>query len=147
MSEERSPNAIAVQEHENKTYSVAETAIDQSGVEYLFECISGGGHNSPWQDSRTYTDTGLSFLDTYTYRVKTRDKSASNNESGYSVSLSAVATYLADVYIDGSVDLHDFSHISSHWLDTNCDGLSRCDQTDLNADTVVDLVDLVLLLE
>jgi hypothetical protein len=58
-----------------------------------------------------------------------------------------VATYLADVDIDGSVDIHDFSYISGHWMDTNCDGLSRCNQTDLNSDTVVDLIDIILFLK
>jgi hypothetical protein len=126
---------------------MAETALDQNGVEYLFECVSGGGHNSTWQDSCTYTDTSLSFLDTITYRVKTRDKSASQNESQYSTPLSAVVTYLADVDTNGSVDIRDLSDISYHWMQTNCDGLSRCNRTDLNTDTIVDLIDLTLLIE
>ena len=37
----------------------ATTASDPSGVQYFFECTAGGGHSSGWQDSPTYTDTGL----------------------------------------------------------------------------------------
>ena len=39
----------------------ATTASDPSGVEYFFDETSGnpGGSDSGWQDSATYTDTGL----------------------------------------------------------------------------------------
>ena len=37
----------------------AATALDASGVEYYFNCTSGGGHDSGWQDSTFYKDTGL----------------------------------------------------------------------------------------
>ncbi|MCF7674218.1 MAG: DUF6288 domain-containing protein [Akkermansiaceae bacterium] len=37
----------------------ATTATDPSGIEYFFECTGGGGHSSAWQNSPTYTDTGL----------------------------------------------------------------------------------------
>jgi len=61
-------------------------ASDPSGVEYYFDEISGnpGGTDSGWQDSNTYEDTGLLWDTTYTYQVKTRDKSPYQNESGYS---------------------------------------------------------------
>ena len=39
---------------------VASTASDASGVEYYFDCTSGGGNDSGWQDSTSYEDTGLS---------------------------------------------------------------------------------------
>jgi pectate lyase len=58
---------------------IATTATDISGVEYLFTCTSGGGHSSTWQDSTTYTDTGLSEDSTYTYTVTARDKSYNHN--------------------------------------------------------------------
>jgi hypothetical protein len=68
----------------------ATTASDDlSGVEYYFECTSGGGHNSGWQDNPIYTDTGLSPDTQYTYKVKARDKSSNQNETGWSGSLSA----------------------------------------------------------
>jgi hypothetical protein len=70
---------------------VATTASDPSRVEYYFEETTGnaGGSDSGWQDSATYEDTGLSPNTTYTYRVKTRDKSPNPNEGSYSVSRSA----------------------------------------------------------
>ncbi|MHC5165783.1 MAG: fibronectin type III domain-containing protein, partial [Planctomycetota bacterium] len=65
---------------------VATTASDQSGVEYRFEETSGnpGGSDSGWQDSETYTDTGLSPSTQYCYRVQARDKSDNENAGGWS---------------------------------------------------------------
>jgi hypothetical protein len=59
----------------------AMTATDPSDVEYYFACTSGGGHDSGWQDSPTYTDTGLTHSTTYGYQVKVRDKSPGQNET------------------------------------------------------------------
>ena len=67
----------------------ATTATDVSGVEYYFECTAGGGNDSGWQDSTTYSDTGLSASTQYTYRVKARDKSSNQNETAYSTTKSA----------------------------------------------------------
>jgi hypothetical protein len=75
---------------------VAATANDVSGVQYLFHCTAGGGHDSAWQDSATYTDTGLSVNTTYSYQVKARDKSASHNETAYSAEASVTTTVVAD---------------------------------------------------
>ncbi|MBN1866804.1 FG-GAP repeat protein, partial [Candidatus Sumerlaeota bacterium] len=68
----------------------ATTASDPSGVEYFFDCVSGGGNDSGWQDSPIYTDTGLDDLTTYTYRVRARDKSAAQNLTGWSSTLAAM---------------------------------------------------------
>jgi predicted phosphodiesterase len=68
----------------------ASTASDTSGVEYYFACISGGGHDSSWQDSAFYEDTGLEPSTQYTYQAKARDKSASQNETGWSTAESAI---------------------------------------------------------
>jgi hypothetical protein len=62
---------------------------DRNGVEYYFACTAGGGHHSGWQDSPTYTDTGLQPQTAYTYRVKARDRSAQQNETGWSSPASA----------------------------------------------------------
>ena len=37
----------------------ATTASDPSGVQYFFHCLTTGGHDSGWQASATYVDTGL----------------------------------------------------------------------------------------
>ena len=70
----------------------ATTAIDPSGVQYYFRCLTAGGHSSGWQSSQTYTDKGLSPHTTYKYAVKTRDNSPSHNQGNYSVILSATTT-------------------------------------------------------
>jgi len=62
----------------------ASTASDPYGVEYEFDCLTAGGHGSGWQDSPTYTDTGLLSATEYTYRVRARDKSAAQNMTEYS---------------------------------------------------------------
>jgi hypothetical protein len=63
---------------------VAVSATDVSGVEYYFTCTAGGGHDSGWQDSRTYEDTGLTPDTEYTYTVAARDKSAAHNQTAAS---------------------------------------------------------------
>ncbi len=68
----------------------ATTASDTSGVEYFFQCTAGGGHDSGWQDSASYEDTGLSPETQYTYAVKARDKSSNQNETAYSGTASAI---------------------------------------------------------
>ena len=55
------------------------TASDENGVEYYFTCTSGGGHDSGWQGSPTYVDTGLAASTTYAYTVQARDKSVNYN--------------------------------------------------------------------
>ncbi|MGD8262131.1 MAG: hypothetical protein PVG70_03285 [Desulfobacterales bacterium] len=77
---------------------IATTATDPSGVEYYFECTSGGCHDSGWQDSTTYVDSGLSEVTLYTYRVKARDKSAAQNETGWSTEASAT-TPSSEIYV------------------------------------------------
>ncbi len=62
----------------------AAAASDSSGVEYYFECTSGGGHNSDWQNSPYYKDKGLPPNIICSYRVKARDKSSSQNETAWS---------------------------------------------------------------
>jgi hypothetical protein len=72
----------------------ATTALDASGVEYYFETLTFGGHDSGWQDSPEYVDPNLVPDTTYTYRVKARDKSVWQNETDWSVA--APATTLSD---------------------------------------------------
>jgi len=67
----------------------ATTASDSSGVEYFFDCITPGGHDSGWQDSTSYTDNGLTPETSYTYTVMARDKSNNQNTTDPSAPYSA----------------------------------------------------------
>jgi chitodextrinase len=71
----------------------ATAASDSSGVEYFFDCITPGGHDSGWQDSTSYTDNGLTPETSYTYTVMARDKS--NNQNTTDPSAPHSATTLA----------------------------------------------------
>ena len=55
----------------------AETAYDESGVEYRFIETTGTGLDTGWQSSSTYQVTSYSFVagNTYTFRFQVRDKS------------------------------------------------------------------------
>ncbi|MBN2375378.1 MAG: LamG domain-containing protein [Sedimentisphaerales bacterium] len=82
-------------------------AFDLSGVEYYFECTGGGGNDSGWQTSTVYTDTGLLADTQYTYRLKARDQSSNNNETGWSGSASAT-TDSTPVITDGLISYWPF---------------------------------------
>ncbi len=68
----------------------ATTAYDiHDPVEYYFDYYNsptggGGGTNSGWQTSISYTDSGLGVNHQYSYRVKARDAATTPNETGYS---------------------------------------------------------------
>lgn len=77
------------------------TATDPNGVEYYFTCSYGSGHDSGWQDSTIYEDTGLTAGQTYTYTVMARDKSINRNTTMASVPASRVVeTITGLVYWD-----------------------------------------------
>jgi hypothetical protein len=79
----------------------ATTASDASGVQYYFECTTGGCHDSGWQTGATYVDSGLTSGTSYVYRVKARDTSDNQNETGWSIEAKASTTssamYVADI--------------------------------------------------
>ena len=64
----------------NTIRMVATAAVDPSGVEYRFECISHPEYGSDWQDSRTYEITPVP-QGRYTFTVQARDKSAVQNST------------------------------------------------------------------
>jgi len=83
MSFSTNPYAVG----SNSISMTATLATDDNPVEYFFDCLTSGGHDSAWQSSRTYVDTGLSPSTTYTYRVVARD--SEGNSTAYSSSVSA----------------------------------------------------------
>ena len=123
---------------------VATTASDYSGVEYYFTCTAGGGNDSGWQSSTSYTDTGLLPRTTYTYTVTARDLSPAQNTTGASGEASATT----DVYcstcgdLDGAgvnVDLVDYALFVNCWgenpltnLDCVCANLVEFDDHEIN---------------
>jgi len=64
----------------------ATTAVDQSGVEYQFECTSHPAYSSDWQDSPIY-EAGSLPKDDYTFMVRARDKSPNQNTTVQSASI------------------------------------------------------------
>jgi hypothetical protein len=80
----------------NSISMTATTGSDASGpVEYLFSCLTAGGHGSGWQSSPSYTDGGLNPGTQYTYTVTMRD--ARGNTGNASNPASATTLAGADV--------------------------------------------------
>ena len=82
------PMAWQMEPYATSTSTIAMTAAeatstDGSGVEYYFECTTGGGHSSGWQNEQTYTDEGLTSNTAYSYKVKARN-TANQIETAYS---------------------------------------------------------------
>jgi hypothetical protein len=74
----------------SKIIMTATTASDISTpVMYFFECTTDSDANSGWQESATYEAEGLTPLTLYTFRVKARDSSPNQNETGWSGTASA----------------------------------------------------------
>ncbi len=78
--------------HATGSQSIAMEAVpveDPSGVQYFFDCIDGAGHDSGWQESPFYEDTGLTTGAECTYVLRVRDMSKNRNESPESPPASA----------------------------------------------------------
>lgn len=89
------PMGWAVKPFVSGTHSIAmqaSDAVDPSGVEYSFDCTFGGGHDSGWQSSPFYEDTGLTPGGVYTYTVRARDRSAQQNTTFASAPASRALT-------------------------------------------------------
>lgn len=108
---------------------VAAAAADTSAVEYFFDCTFGAGHDSGWQTSRVYEDTGLTGGQTYTYTVKARDLSEHHNETLMSVPASAIPMSSAGgidddgYYVMGSQQLSGFNEAAAGTTALNFNGL------------------------
>ena len=114
------PMTWAVEPHATGSTSISMTATmasDASGVEYYFACTAGGGHDSGWQDSPTYDDTGLTPDTEYTYQVQARDKSPNQNETDWSLEASATPTDVPLAPPTGLVATPGDSQVSLDWND------------------------------
>jgi hypothetical protein len=137
------PMTWAIQPHPKSSTSISMTAtsaLDRSGVEYSFICISGNGHNSVWQDSPTYVDTDLEPDTIYSYVVTARDKNPNQNATAPSQASSARTTLPGDFEPDGDVDFDDYALFTSHWPD-----IAFCSECDLDGDNDIDKLDLAIL--
>ena len=89
--------------------AVQATDNEGNGVEYLFVCVEDGGFSSGWQQNAdpcdpgyvdppatpwNYEVSGLTLDQTYTFYVKTRDRSLAQNETAPS---SSVAVTIAEI--------------------------------------------------
>jgi rhamnogalacturonyl hydrolase YesR len=69
----------------------ATTATDDSPpVQYYFECTTDGSKTSGWQTSPTYVASGLTPSTEYSFRIKARDSSPTQNETGWSTEESEI---------------------------------------------------------
>jgi len=82
---------------------VAGESWDRSNVEYFFECYSGGGHDSDWQESPIYTDTNLTPNVTYSYRIRVRDKSGNNNMTPNYSMVASATTLSRIIYVNNEI--------------------------------------------
>ena len=74
----------------------ATTETDAQGVMYYFTNKTTAGHNSGWQASATYTDTGLTPDVNYGYTVKAEDKALVPNVTAESNQIHAVTGFDTD---------------------------------------------------
>jgi hypothetical protein len=110
----------------------ATTVTDASGVEYYFDCVSGAGHDSGWQDSPTYLDAGLTPGASYTYIVRARDKSVNQNATGFSAPASATTGAIVPGAIDWgtATDNTGFTDVvTTGTLVSSCNGLAGVSRT------------------
>jgi pectate lyase len=97
----------------------ATVAADYSGVEYYFASVTDPNHNSGWQTSPLYTDSGLTNNAAYAYKVKARD-TTNHNETGWSLT-AFTPEYSCTAFVDGDldrscqVDAMDYSFLSGDY--------------------------------
>lgn len=68
----------------------ATEAADEAGVQYYFECTNEPGFSSGWQNERTWTVRVGGQHVLAVFRVKARDMSPAQNETGWSSALPAM---------------------------------------------------------
>ncbi|MHC4640376.1 MAG: C25 family cysteine peptidase [Planctomycetota bacterium] len=142
------PMMWAIQPHPTSSTSISMTAtaaVDQSGVEYYFTCVFGGGHNSGWQSSPVYVDTGLVPNTLCMYTVTARDRNPNQNTTAPSQTASARTTLPGDFEPDGDVDFDDYARFAFHWPSAAPAEDEGSSEADLDGDNDVDTRDLAIL--
>jgi len=127
----------------------ATTASDASGVEYYFAnlTVTDMSHDSGWQDSPAFADTGLTNGTTYTYAMAARDKSPQQNMTEVSTEESATTLLYtcqsvpaSDMSSDCRVDFADFAMFAGEFLAGGAGSTGN-----FNGDGLVDFGDLAAL--
>ncbi|MEM7163817.1 MAG: LamG-like jellyroll fold domain-containing protein [Planctomycetota bacterium] len=122
----------------------AVTASDPSAVEYSFQCTSGPGNDSGWQQSPYYVDTGLPGSATCTYIALARDMSPNLNVGGATapVTVSLGTLFIrGDANIDGTVNVADPIAILTYLFNGS---VTRClEANDVNDSGSLDIADAV----
>ncbi len=150
LAPQPNPTEWALRPESSGIYSILMAAVpatDPSGVEYYFECTAGGGNDSRWQDSDVYEDTRLSQNTIYTYRVKARDKSPNQNETGWAYRTSARTDIRfpnpGDFNRDRKVNFQDLGLFGSQFGQNGCGPDDFwCNFTDMDLSAGVDATDL-----
>ncbi|MBW8002184.1 MAG: family 16 glycosylhydrolase [Planctomycetes bacterium] len=98
----------------------ATTASDTSGVEYYFANLTDPAHDSGWQASSVYNDTGLTAATSYSYTVTARDMSVNQNQGGASTTESATTDTPTGgtIYDVANSDIFVSGIVSGSFVDT-----------------------------
>ena len=64
---------------------------DQTAVEYYFTCTGGSGHDSDWQSSPVYVDSGLTPDSNYSYTVTARDLNGNETAASGALAISTLS--------------------------------------------------------
>lgn len=111
--------APAALSHTDITMTATDSSDASDPVEYYFACTAGGGNDSGWQTSATYTDRGLSANTRYTYTVTMRDSMPIPNVGAASAPLSASTFATAGWFQEnGGILSMEAEHgtLGNHWI-------------------------------
>jgi hypothetical protein len=86
-------------------------------VQYFFQNTTTGmsSHNSGWQSSTSWTDTGLTAGTQYSYQVQARDSKATPNVGGWSTTASA--TTQGTVLLSDGFESGNFTTVCQNNMD------------------------------